>query len=110
MMASAPQRAARHRTEAEMSTLSELIEKGKAHRVTFAKSNGEKLFELALLWVVILALGAPQLAVLVLVLAVLSLIQIRMDGRPLELMTLGDKAADEEPGDTTPGEEQVKPA
>lgn len=66
-----------------MSTLSELIDTGKQHRVTFTNKDGKPLLDLSLLWTVIISLAAPQALLLVVVLALLELIYVELDGKRL---------------------------
>lgn len=66
-----------------MSTVSELIDAGKQHRVTLTNADGKPLLDLALIWAVLIALAAPQALVLVLVLALLELIHVELDGKRL---------------------------
>jgi hypothetical protein len=67
-----------------MSTLSELIDAGKQHRLTFTNKDGKPLLELSLLWAVIIAVAAPQALLLVIVLALLDLIRVKFDGKPID--------------------------
>lgn len=69
-----------------MSTLRELIDAGKEHRVTFRNSEGKQLFELSVLWAVIIAIASPPALVLVLVLLLLDVIIVELDGSPLGLV------------------------
>lgn len=66
-----------------MSTLSDLIDTGKEHRVTFTNSDGKPLLDLSLLWTVIISLAAPQALLLAVVLALLDLIYVELDGKRL---------------------------
>lgn len=68
-----------------MTTLRELIDEGKQHRVTFTNKDGKPLLELSLLWAVIIAFAAPQALLLVVVLAFLELIHVELDGKRLGL-------------------------
>lgn len=68
-----------------MATLSELIDEGKQHRVTFYNKDGKQLVQLSLLWTVIIAFAAPQLALLVLLLALLEILDVKMDEKQLDL-------------------------
>jgi hypothetical protein len=68
-----------------MSTLSELIDTGKQHRVTFTNKEGKQLLELSLLWTVIISFAAPQALLLIIVLALLELIHVELDGKRLGL-------------------------
>jgi hypothetical protein len=56
--------------------LKDLIEEGKRHRIVIKNENGKTLVELAAIWAVIIALAAPQLAVLVLVGALLNVVTV----------------------------------
>ena len=70
-----------------MTTLSELVNEGKERRITFYnKKDGRKLLELSLLWTVIIALAAPQAALLVLLLVLLDVLDVRMDDRQIDLV------------------------
>jgi len=69
-----------------MATLSELIDEGKQRRVTFYNKNGKQLLELSLLWTVIIAFAAPQAALLVLVLALLEILDVKVDEKQLGLV------------------------
>jgi hypothetical protein len=71
-----------------MSTLSELIEKGKQHQVTISNDKGKPIFDLSVLWAVIISVAAPQAFFLVVLLALLGVIQVAVDGRPLTLGTM----------------------
>lgn len=66
-----------------MMTLSELIQEARRHEFTFRNSEGKVLFELQLLWAIIITLAAPQVFVLALILLLLHVIEIEYDGRPL---------------------------
>lgn len=86
-----------------MSRLGELIDESKKHQVTFANAQGKRLVEFSLLLTIILAIAMPQLSVLVLLLAVLEVIGIQLDGRPLTL-TEWKKNGPEKPGAQKPQE------
>ncbi len=66
-----------------MSTLSDLIDTGKQHRVTFTNRDGKPLLDLSLLWTVIISLAAPQALLLAIVLALLEVIHVELDGKRL---------------------------
>lgn len=66
-----------------MSTLSDLIDAGKQHRVTFTNMAGKPLLDLSLLWAVIIAFAAPQALLLVIVLDLLDVIYVELDGKRL---------------------------
>ena len=69
-----------------MTTLHELIEEGKQRRVTYCNKDGRQLLELSLLWTVIIAFAAPQLALIVLFLALLDVLKIKIDEKDLGLI------------------------
>ncbi|NIP54555.1 MAG: DUF4342 domain-containing protein [Gammaproteobacteria bacterium] len=69
-----------------MSTLSELIDEGKKRKVTFFNKDDKQLLELSLLWAVIIAFGAPQLALLVLLLVLLEILNVKVDEKQLGLV------------------------
>ncbi len=64
-----------------MSTVSDLIDAGKQHQVSFSNKDGKPLLELSLLWTVIVSFAAPPALVLVIVLALLELIHVELDGK-----------------------------
>jgi len=66
-----------------MSNLSDLIDAGKQHRVTFTNKDGKPLLDLSLLWTAILSLAAPHALLLVIVLALLDVIYVELDGKRL---------------------------
>lgn len=68
-----------------MSTLSELIEEGKRHRVTLKNKKGKPLIDISLLLTIILALGAPQLLLAVLVGMVFEILDVEYDGKAVSL-------------------------
>jgi len=66
-----------------MSTLSEIVEEGRRHRVSFKNHNGKPLINISLLLAMILAIAAPQLLLVVLVGVALELIDVEFDGQKL---------------------------
>lgn len=61
-----------------MTTLSELVHEGKRRRVTFVNKKGKPILELSLIWTVIIAVAAPQVALLVLILALLEVLDVSL--------------------------------
>jgi len=72
-----------------MSTMSELIQEGKLHRITLKNRNGKTLISISLLWAVILVIAAPQLLLVVLISLALDLVDIEYDGQELGLAREG---------------------
>ena len=68
-----------------MSTLSNLIDAGKQHQITFKNRSGGKIFDISLLWAVIISLAAPQVLPLVVLLYLLDVIQLEYDHEPIVL-------------------------
>lgn len=68
-----------------MSMLNELIAAGKRHRVALTSKKGKPLFELSLLWAVIIGVAAPQALLLTFVLVLLEVIHVEFDGQRLGL-------------------------
>ena len=66
-----------------MSTLSELIEEGKRHRVSLKNQKGKPLINISLLLALILIVAAPQLLLAVLVCVALEIIDVEFDGQEL---------------------------
>ena len=72
-----------------MSTMSELIQEGKLHRISLKNRNGKTLISISLLWAVILVIAAPQLLLVVLISLALDLVDIEYDGQELGLAREG---------------------
>ena len=72
-----------------MSTLSELIEEGKRHRVSLKNQKGKPLINISLLLAVILVIAAPQLLLAVLIGVMLEIIDVEYDGQALDWNGLG---------------------
>ena len=68
-----------------MSRISELIEEGKRHQVTFKNSAGKTFLTISLLWVVIIFVAQPQLLVLLLILFALEIVDVQIDDRKLRM-------------------------
>ena len=66
-----------------MSTLSELIEVGKAHRVSLKNKKGKTLIDISLLLALILVIAAPQLLLAVLIGVAFEVIDVEYDGQAL---------------------------
>ena len=66
-----------------MSTLSELIEEGTRHRVSFKNQKGKPLIDISLLLALILIIAAPQLLLVVLIGEMLEIIDVEYDGQEL---------------------------
>ncbi len=72
-----------------MSTLSELIEEGKRHRVSLKNQKGKTLLTISLLLALILVIAAPQLLFAVLIGMAFEIIVVEYDGRELGWDGLG---------------------
>ena len=66
-----------------MTTLQEIIDEAKRHEFVFKNRDGKTLFKLSLLWTIVVAIAAPQLLPVVLILMLLSLLIVEYDGRSL---------------------------
>ena len=66
-----------------MSTFSELIEEGRAHRVALKNKKGKTLIEISLLLALILVIAAPQLLLAVLIGVAFEVIDVEYDGQAL---------------------------
>ena len=80
-----------------MSKIQALIDEAKSHEVTFKNSAGKILVELSLLWVIIIAIAAPQALLLVAVLYLLDVLQVEYDGQALQFQAgdLGEKSPED---------------
>lgn len=68
-----------------MSRLSEMMDEGKRHHLSFKNQKGKTLLRIPLILAVILIIGAPQLLLVVLVAMLLEIIEVEYDGRPISL-------------------------
>jgi hypothetical protein len=72
-----------------MSTLSELIEESKRHRVALKNRKGKTLIDVSLLLAVIIALAAPQAALAVVIGVLLEIVDVEYDGHAVGLDETG---------------------
>ena len=66
-----------------MSTLSELIDESKRHRVVLKNQKGKPLIDISLLLALIFIIAAPQIILAVVIGEVLEIIAVEYDGKPL---------------------------
>ncbi len=57
----------------------DLLKEAKRHRIFITNADGKRLIELSLIWAAFITLVAPQLTVLVLILALLDVISVRSE-------------------------------
>jgi hypothetical protein len=72
-----------------MSTLGELVQEAKRHRVSLRNQKGKPLINISLLLALILAIAAPQLLLVVLVGVALEIIDVEYDGQKWDWDGLG---------------------
>ena len=71
-----------------MSTIEELLSEAKRHRFIISNKHGKTLIDLKVIWGLVIAFGAPQVAVLVIVGALLGVLSVEVkeinDGQDAE--------------------------
>jgi hypothetical protein len=72
-----------------MSSLGELVEESKKHRVVLKNKKGKPLIDISLLLALILSVGAPQLLLVVLICMAFDMIDVEYDGREVGLDGVG---------------------
>ena len=71
-----------------MSTIEELLSEAKSHRFIIRNKHGKTLIDLKVIWGLVIAFGAPQMAALVVVGALLGVLSVEVkeinDGQDAE--------------------------
>jgi hypothetical protein len=65
--------------EDSMAQISDLVEEGKHHRLFIVNKQGKRLVELPVIWAVVIGLVVHQLAVLVVIGALLGIVSVGLE-------------------------------